>query len=336
MASSSSSDSVVILPDEARLAYAAAAERVSRRGSASEATEDGEERTTSRTALPSTSLSAALLLEPVAEVSSEAAAIAVAVSVQAGTTETGASIGEVAADFVLPAAMCRSRNTERDVSGLLDFVSSEASLSMLGVSVDEGGGGAAVCLKCDEVVVDASLTEHSSGSTLLPPASASALPVGHSPPAPLLVGTEEEHKSEPFLSEVLQRSPFYFPLEGSDDDHLQTRGADEAANVYSPDLYRVTVTTGTKVGAGLDEDVHMTLVGTLGSYQHVLRNQKSGGAAVGMARFQRGQVDVFEMEAGRDLGSLTAVQVGQSWGWEGHWVLIGDPQLRQYLSLIHI
>ena len=115
-----------------------------------------------------------------------------------------------------------------------------------------------------------------------------------------------------------QCSPFSLPFEGSNNDSLSEfvhpSGAALLADMFRPMcsayMYRVTVTTGTKVGAGLDEDVHLTLVGNLGSYQHVLQNNKSGnGELAGASRFQRGQVDVFEMDAGADLGDVTALQV---------------------------
>ena len=81
-----------------------------------------------------------------------------------------------------------------------------------------------------------------------------------------------------------------------------------AATVGSgPGMYRLEVTTGTKVGSATDEDVHVKVVGSLGAAQEVLRNQRDGS---GVRQFRSGQTDTFTVDAGRDLGAITSIQVG--------------------------
>ncbi len=66
-------------------------------------------------------------------------------------------------------------------------------------------------------------------------------------------------------------------------------------------LYRLTVTTGDRAGAGAERDVHVTLVGDRGSCERVLplRAGGSAGAMAGAQRFQRGQVDECDFQVGR-------------------------------------
>jgi len=74
-----------------------------------------------------------------------------------------------------------------------------------------------------------------------------------------------------------------------------------------PDMgaYHITISTGTKVGAGTAEDIHITMTGSEGSFLDVLHNK--GGQL-----FQRGEIDEFDVTAPHDLGDLTSVHVWHS------------------------
>ncbi|GAX73665.1 hypothetical protein CEUSTIGMA_g1116.t1 [Chlamydomonas eustigma] len=77
--------------------------------------------------------------------------------------------------------------------------------------------------------------------------------------------------------------------------------------------YRLVITTGSRPGAGTEQDVHLTLIGLSGSSQHLIN--RDAGEFTGF-RFCRGQVDEVLVDAGAELGDITGIQVATGLSWE--------------------
>ena len=199
------------------------------------------------------------------------------------------------------------------IQGTLDFVSSPSSMG--GSSSDDSNAGG----RQQYGAADDDNDDDGGGGALSD--SSAELEVFRPPPPrppPQQLGTAAAAEKVPLAAGAATIVP-----NGKAGSPLQTG----SAAVSGLGSYRVTVTTGTKVGAGTEQDVQLTLVGSLGSFQQVLTNSSSGGGGWGGGRFQRGQVDEFTLEAGHDLGDMTAIQVcgeqyksvRRGWGSAGEW-----------------
>jgi hypothetical protein len=124
--------------------------------------------------------------------------------------------------------------------------------------------------------------------------SSGELEIFRPPPPPHHTGAVEQ--GEPPLAEILSHSDAL--------NHGRGQGSFQRSQALG--LYRLLITTGSRPGAGTEHDVHLTLMGLLGSSQHLIRRD-AGQAGV---RFGKGQMDEVQVDAEAELGDIGGIQVG--------------------------